>query len=275
MRSPEALPTYRSAETLNWPKVIMPLSQIPEVRPSISSDLLNTAGHELNHALVAIACGASVVSISVRREGDSLGRTMFAGSVSPDTMKVIAAAGSVAACDGCASGYGSDIHHARLLTHFYGGISLESATVQAKTIISNYSIEVRKKVEEIVAYYGTHIGDIPGSLIPAFLSRARMEVNLEKGILGNLFVAEDEFKEAIEPKEKPKDYTVIDNLEDGSYRIRYAVGGEIKREDSICGVCNDTNGHYKDCPKHRSEKQTEIPTARHDFPKEDIIFSRN
>lgn len=270
MRGKEASPAYGNREALNWPKMTMPLSYVPERRTGISSDLLNTAGHELNHALVAIACGASVVSVSVRREGDSLGRTMFAGSVSTDTMKVIAAAGSVAAHDGCAHGFGSDMHHVDLLSHFHGGISKESAITQAESLISKHPIEVRGKAAEIVAY----LGEISGSMMPAILARAQMEFNLEKGILGNLFVPEQKF-DFEKTKPKAKDYTVIDNLGGGSYRITYVIG-ERKREELICGACNDTNSHYKDCPKSKiAEHEIESPSNHYKLPKAGIIFSRN
>lgn len=274
MGGKETLQAYRNKEMLSWPRVTKPLPHLQERMPSFSPDLLNTAGHELNHALVAIAFGEKIISVSVRREGYSLGRTMFAGSVSPDAMKAIAAAGSVATHDGCSHGYGSDMYHVDLLSHLHGGISRKSAITQAESAISRYSVEIRKRAAEKIAYHGMLFGDIPGSMIPKILFDSQMELNLEKGIIDNPLVQEQNF-DFKETGPKPGNYTVIDHLENDSYRIRYVVGGEIKREDLICGVCNDTNGHYKDCPKHRSEKQTEISTARHEFPKEGIIFSRN
>ena len=51
----------------------------PENRLHLSSELLNTAGHELNHAITAMELGVPVISISVIPNGNSLGRTAFSG----------------------------------------------------------------------------------------------------------------------------------------------------------------------------------------------------
>lgn len=274
MGSPEVLQAYRKKEVLSWPKMTMPFPRVPERRPSFSPDLLNTAGHELNHALVAIAFGEKVISVSIRREGYSLGRTMFAGSVSSDAMKVIAAAGSVATHDGCSHGYGSDMYHVDLLSRLHGGISRESAITQAESAISRYSVEIRKRAAEKIAYHGTLFGDIPGSMIPKILFNSQMELNLEKGIIDNPVVPEQN-SDFNETEPKPENYTVIDHLKDGSYRISYVIG-ERKREELICGACNGVNDHYKDCPKSNGTKhEPDILNNRAELPKEGIIFSNN
>ena len=57
----------RPAQVIDAPvKKAMPLSFVPEAKNRlISSELVSVAGHELNHALVALAQGSPIVSISV------------------------------------------------------------------------------------------------------------------------------------------------------------------------------------------------------------------
>mgnify|MGYP001595361064 FL=1 len=226
----------------------MPLAQVtePKNRLRLSSELLNTAGHELNHAIAAMESGVPVISISVIPDGNSLGRTAFSGLLSPDTMKIIAAAGSVATHDGCAHGYGSDLLKAHILNHFYGGMPLESAASQAAAIISKYSIEVRKKAAEIIAY----LGEISGSMIPMVFLRAQIEVNLENGIIDGQFIPKANPAET----NKPKGYTVIDYLRNGDYKITYFIGENKEKEELACTICKGINDHLKSCPKYNKEK---------------------
>lgn len=244
-------------------EIIMPLARVPEPknRAHLSSELLNTSGHELNHAIVALESGVSVISISVIPDGNSLGRTAFSGLLSPDTMKIIAAAGSVATHDGCSYGDGSDLFKVDMLGHFYGGITRESATSYALAIISKYSTEVRRNAAEIIAY----LGEISGSMLPTVLLRAQMEVNLEKGILGDLFVPDtkDYARQPIKPK--PKDYIVIDYLRNGDYKITYFVGERPEKDELVCGICKEINDHLKSCPNHDKERT---------IPQEGTIFPR-
>lgn len=242
MRGVEVLPQY---------EFIMPLKQVPEPknRLHLDSELLNTAGHELNHAIAAMELGLPLISISVIPDRNSLGRTVFSGLLSSDTMKVIASAGAVSTHDGCAHGYGSDMFKVDMLNHFYGGITRESAVSQASAIVSKYSVEVRKKAAEIIAY----LGEISGSMIPLVFLRAQMEVNLEKGITDGQFISKTNPTQTSELK--PKDYTVIDYLPNNSYRVTYVVDGRRKKEELICAICQGTNDHKASCPKHDKEKR--------------------
>ena len=81
----EALSCCPNTVVIEKPKVLIPLLQeipLAKDRPKAKPELLNTAGHELNHALAAIASGISVLDLSVIPTNDSLGRTMFAGHIS-------------------------------------------------------------------------------------------------------------------------------------------------------------------------------------------------
>lgn len=263
MRSVERAPVLDRPTMPIEKKIVMPLAQVPEPknRLHLSSELLNTSGHELNHAIVALESGVPVISVSVIPDGNSLGRTAFSGLLSPDIIKIIAAAGSVATHDGCAHGYGSDLSKVDMLGHFYGGITRESATSYASAIISKYSTEVRRKAAEIIAY----LGEVSGSMLPTVLLRAQMEVNLEKGILGDLFVPDTQEYGREPTKPKPKDYTVIDYLKNGDYKITYFVGERPEKEELVCGICKEINDHLKSCPKHDKERT---------IPQEGTIFPR-
>lgn len=277
MRSAEVL----SPETSNRPKMEMPLPKVPgpEKRKNLPLDRLNTAGHELNHMLAAFGLGVPIISFSLVPTEDSLARTFIAGT-NPDAIKIIAAAGSVATHDGCAHGYWSDMHTVNRLTHYHGGISGEKATDLAGTLIAKYPIELRKKAAEIMVC----LEEGSGSDLYEILTRAQIELSLEKGILGNLFVSEYQSIEATEPKEKPKDYTVIDHLVNGDYRITYVIGGVTKKEELMCGKCKRINGHSKDCPHHNSigenaksdtiVNESEVPSSQNKLSTEGIIFSR-
>lgn len=260
MRNVETAPVLDRPTVPIQKTIVMPLAQVPEPknRVYLSSELLNTSGHELNHAIVALESGVPVISISVISDGNSLGRTAFSGLLSPDTMKIIAAAGSVTTHDGCAYGYGSDLSKVDMLGHFYGGITRESATSYASAIISKYSTKVRRKAAEIIAY----LGEISGSMLPTVLLRAQMEVNLEKGIIDGQFIIPK--TNTIEAN-KPKHYTVIDYLRNGDYKITYFVGERQEKEELICAICKGINDHLKSCPKHDKERT---------IPQESTIFPR-
>ena len=176
----EALSCCPNTVVIEKPKVLIPLLQeipLAKDRPKAKPELLNTAGHELNHALAAIASGISVLDLSVIPTNDSLGRTMFAGHIPVEKLQVIAAAGKVATHDGCAHGHESDMLKVHILSHLYNGMPAEKAVMIAHSIISKYPIEVRRRTADIIAY----MGEISGSKIPLILERARIELNLEKG----------------------------------------------------------------------------------------------
>lgn len=221
----------------------IPLSFVPmpHRRGEVSSDALHTAGHELNHAIVARELGLPIVGISVVPSGDSLGRTVLGGLCSIDSIKIVAAAGSLATHDGSAHGYGSDMHKVDMLAHHYGGIQRGEAVNTASSILGKYSLEIRKKAAEILAY----MRQAPGSMISAILERAHFEVQYEKG--GHVQSFSNFSKPEPESNQK-REFTVIDNLPNDQYRIRYVIDGYVRKEEYICGACQGVNGHSGDCP---------------------------
>lgn len=260
-----SIESYRPKE-IDAPKVKMPLSFVPEAgKRFVSSELESVAGHELNHALVAMANGAYVISISLEPKGDSLARTTLGGLVSIETMKIIAGAGGVGIHDGCAEGYGSDKFKVDVLHHFHGGHSWESAKGRAANILSGYSREVREKAAEIIAY----LRIVPGSLIPDIILRAKMEVDQEKGIESEPYVLTPV------PQQEFKNQTIIDELPGNVQRIRYIVDGKVKKEELLCGVCQGINGHEKECPKTKLNENSESkpPESSKMLPIKAVIFS--
>src|SRR3989339_1747106 len=68
-----------------------PIKNIPPIytgeRAPINETQLGTARHELRHALVALAHGVKPTSVSVIREGNSLGRNEFNSFIPLTTFK--------------------------------------------------------------------------------------------------------------------------------------------------------------------------------------------
>lgn len=245
----------------------MPLLSLvpePQKRSLPSPELVSVAGHELNHALVALTHGAPVISISVIPEGNSLGRTVLGGLVSLETMKVIAAGGGVETHEGHSEGFGSDKYRVDVLHHFHGGHSWESARGQAASALSVYSREVRRKAAEIIAY----LGRVSGSLLSEIMLRAQMEVNEEKHQNNELFVP-------IFIQNNSKDQTIIENLPNNISKIIYVVVGKIEKEEFICGNCQGVNGHAKECPKselREDSKENPFSMPKLFFPRKGAIF---
>lgn len=212
------------------------LTKVPlsHERPQLSSELFNTAGHELNHALVALSCGISVTSISVKPEGNSLGRTIFAGHISPETFKVIAAAGSVCAHDGCAWGFGHDLYQVDRAVLIHGGRSRESAQKDASKILNTFNPAVRTKAAEILAF----LGEISGSMLKEVLKRAEFEAKIAPQDYGiaNLY-----------GEEKVRELSSIEYLVGDKYRVRYFAEGRLIEEKTMCATCQAEHGHYQTC----------------------------
>ncbi len=244
----------------------MPLAYIPLERGHTS--LEKTAGHELNHALAGIQLGATVIAIDMRRRGNILASTSFAGDASKVAFQAIAAAGSVHTHLGEASGYGSDLQKAYYL-EVNGGNSVSSARGLAAKAIGKYPTEVRAKASEIIAYLGVRQGIISGSMLPSILDRARFEVGLKKEDIPSLLVSKQ-----TEPEENG--YTEIRSLENGDYII--AIVTDTKEEEQlVCGSCHEIDGHSGACSKNNDskfEKDEDIKNYK-PLPRQDTIFSRS
>lgn len=218
---------------------------LPEKRGTVKGELLNTAGHELNHFLVAYSLGVQVKSLSVRPEGNSLGRTEFDGIISPDLFKIIAAAGSVAPVSGQeARGFGHDFMQIRLLDYVQNlSNSIPFARSRAQHILSGFDARVRQRCAEIIAY----MGKVSGGMIPGIINRAIWELKNEKmGIWQNV---------SPQLETKPgRESTVVEHF-GHIYILRHTIDGQTVGEETlICGLCGGKNVHSPNCPAAKYRK---------------------
>ncbi len=246
------------------PENIPLLELVPlELPPLGETGLLNTAGHELNHALVARGLGINVAMLSVKREGDSLGRTYFSGIINPELFQIVAAAGAVSPLFGKASGYSHDQFQVGMIDVIHKrkefGTSFSFALSNAERILAGISSEVRKKAARIIAY----LGDVSGNMIGAIIKRAAWEVEMESmgklDFIKQLYVnnrPKEQQNPEIELSEEKK-FTVIEYFSNG-FKHYEKYNGETK-----CGICGGINGHAPDC-RPRSYKY---------LPSRDTIFS--
>jgi hypothetical protein len=233
---------------LSRPTKQWPLFFVPENRSGlVSPELMGVASHELNHALVALAYGVPIESISVIPTGDSLGRTTIGGLVSLEKLKVIAAGGGVETHDGCAAhGYGNDKYKVDMMHYHHGGRDWESAGSLAASAISKYSTDVRSIASEIIAF----LGEVSGDTLPLILMRAQVEANVRKGIDDGPIIKTPTFH-----KEESQTRTIIDTFPNNIYRITYVVIGKKDEEKYLCGLCLGINDHSKNCPNDKIEKK--------------------
>lgn len=231
MRGKESLPISHdfrkldSSFTVKDAPIPLPFVPLPAERNGfIRAELKNTAGHELNHALLAKSCRISVESISVRPSGDSLGRTTFAGHISPEMFKVIAAGGTISLPDSQARGYGMDIYMINVMELAYGGASEKSAKSEAYVLLAGYDPRVRVKAAEILAW----LGEVSGQMLDAILERSRFEIELESG--GKIAWLKNDFSQKPQNVENDGKSTIIEYLGEEKYRIIYLQNGRKEKE---------------------------------------------
>lgn len=241
----------------------------PESRYS-SEQARHTAGHELNHALIAIDHGIMPFSLSVIPEGNSLGRTIFSGDIDTETFKIIAAGGSVDTPFGRASGFGSsyqpgsDLFHIASLHEKYGGINAEEAKKRAQQSLSTIPEKIREKASEIIA----SLGNISGDEIPNIIRIAEFEIHygassvassVEESISG-LKESESYQKQSSSGRK-----TILGIDEDGNIQKPVIVSGE----NSVCVRCGGKNIHLPLCILSESEN---VSKKRKTFPSSEVIF---
>ncbi|OGH19387.1 MAG: hypothetical protein A3F31_03280 [Candidatus Levybacteria bacterium RIFCSPHIGHO2_12_FULL_38_12] len=244
MRSKEALIAVPVAE--RPAQFLLPFIPGPEGRRKhISERLVHTAGHELNHALVAMDNGVTVAGITVVRRGNVLGSTSVVGDVFSDTFRAIAAGGSIATHDGNAFGYGSDIQE--VLGHPQGRSSTTDILERAKSAITKYSVEVRRKAAEMIAY----LKNVTGSMLPLILQRADLEVTLEAYGIMEPVIAQVATFEPVEFEDG--EITIIETHENGKIVIK--AKGEAKK---FCVFCLGIGEHRLDCSNRNEGFYNEV-----------------
>ena len=189
-------------------RVERPFITLPSKRERgpIDYSKVEVAGHELNHTLAALGMGITPHFLSVRPEGETLGRTIFLGEIDLRSFQIIASAGAIHSPGGHAHGYGSDMSKVRLIRDLYKGMPEDEAKIKAQTAIGQYSPRVRRRAAEIIAYFG----EVQGSLIVDILKQAEHEVRFEE-----MGIEPDNTSFVIEQKSAINTYTQIDYLEKG------------------------------------------------------------
>lgn len=253
----------------------------PSERGYFPGNYLNTAGHELNHALVAMALNEKVIGISLKQKGNILGQTFFTGLINLGHSQTIAAAGTVSPLvGGSASGFGSDLFQIDMIDVLAKrrapGAGRGTAISRAESLLGNYNPEVRTRAAELLAFLGTTMDIIPGSLIPVILERAEVEIMMETAGMGQHIKATHSEYHAVE---LPKQHTIIETGDGSEYRIIH-IDGETKTETVVCGFCGGTNGnHAPICELVRNEENSLLPKpdlklkVPEMFPKNEIIFT--
>lgn len=233
MRSKEVLLERPTAEG----QIQFPLPFIPGPegrRKQITDGLVHTASHELNHALVALYHGVTVVGITVVRRGNVLGSTrVLAENCSDDTFRAVAAGGSIATHDGSAFGFGSDMLK---VEHGKGSASTADIIARANNAISKYSRGVRRKAAEMIAY----LKNVSGNMLPLILERAALEFALEAQGIKEPVIAQVYKYKPVEYEES--EITTIETYENGDVVVRREE--EIKK---FCSSCMGIGEHRIDC----------------------------
>lgn len=208
----------------------------------------HTAGHELNHALIAMDHGIMPLSLSVIPEGNSLGRTVFAGEIGTETFKVIAGGGCVDTAFGKASGFGSayspgsDMFHIASLHAQYGGIDADETVKRASSSLAKVPENIRERASEIIA----SIGSISGSDIPKIIRIAELEVahgivsvapHLEENLVE--IQKQRSYQEAISGGKQ----TIVGISEHGQILTPVVV----ELSENTCPQCGKSSTHLPNC----------------------------
>lgn len=231
----------------------IPLANV-ELNGAVSSETVHTAGHELNHALVAFLLGVTIEEITVIPEGNILGKTVFSGSVSDYEMQLIAVSGSIHTHDGTAKGFGSDMFRVHMINRFRNGVDPESAKSSAERILGNFSSDMKEMMAVILA----HMGSMSGSQLPDLIARAKIELKRKEQLkerpysnFVNMLISKPEVRE-----ETTDDLLHTENdtkieltgMKTGTMKAQWVRNGQIIREKTYCTQCGGTEGHFDGCP---------------------------
>lgn len=216
------------------PQVPLPEVPLPNERvESEQPELEKTGVHELKHAYVAAEYyHVPVVSVSVKRDGNSLGRTTFAGHIHPEAFKVIAASGG-------APGDGMDMYMINLMRLRYGGASREEAKAKSEAILSGCDPQVLERAAKLLIHIG---GEVQGSRLYDLLARAKFEVALENGKQPPPLESDN-----INKLRENGKLTIREYFGNEQYKITYVAGGVKEKEITFCGLCQGTDGHKPNC----------------------------
>lgn len=155
-----------------------PKSQISHQEVNISPERKNVAMHEMQHAVVALACGIDVIGVSVKPTAEYKGITRFSpSSVFGNEVGLLTTvmASSVSVDGSIPSGLAGDNYQAYMLS---GGDQLAcfSAQLQASMILASFGHELLDKCSDILAVRG----DVGRSGLKDVIEEAMTILKVEK-----------------------------------------------------------------------------------------------
>lgn len=223
-----------------------------------SEQSIETANHELNHALVALDYGILPISISVVPDQNSLGRTIFAGDI-PDSIFIkIAAGGAVETVFGQARGYGnkniygSDFGYiaqikkdAENLDLIYAD-AIEEAENSISRLVSNK--EVLRRASEIIAGMNSVTGDKLGKIIEI----AEKEVMLGVTNTGSVI---SEKIHTISVNQQTNTRTILETDFQGNITKRVIILNPSDQEKIRCMSCGEIGGHEVACSMKQYDRK--------------------
>lgn len=227
----------------------------PPEKRQFSEQMIETANHELHHAIIALDYGVLPLSISVIPDEFSLGRTEFAGRIAPDVLTIIAAGGAIDTVFGKAQGYGHKDHAGSDFAHIAnihkGATNLtdiySDAIAKARESISRMipNKDVLRTVSSIIA----DMKEVRGNMLGKIIAIAQKEVAQGKHnqIQEPLKQIEHAYTSAYASyeKEHPSIVTIIGRDIQGNQMV--LIRDEKMNEFQTCYVCNGKGGHLPTC----------------------------
>lgn len=225
-----------------------------------SEQSIETANHELNHALVALDYGILPVSISIEPDSTSRGRTTFAGEIPNDVFTIIAAGGAVETVFGNAKGYGNQYIHGSDFGYISqikkGATNLDeiymNAVSHARASISRLipNKEVLRRASAIIA----DMKHVPGHMIGKIIEIAEQEVNF--GVETNGVTISEKIEGLSTSNINYRIQTIIDTDAQGEVTKRVIILDETQDNKTKCTHCGEFGGHEVSCSMRKAEKVT-------------------
>lgn len=224
----------------------------PSVRKEFSP-APNTAMHELLHAIVLESYGYVPEEVSVKREGNSLGRVKVGGWVNPVHFQVFAAASSFAFEGYEPRGTGSDRFQIGMIAR-QGGHSHEDAEARASRIINGFLMKYGPEYLHKAAHLLHERQSVSGS-VKGILAQAAYEIKMERGETDDeiqfMFRHQRKQEEKATEEEvsvEPKRTTVLETLTGDRSRISLYEGTILAGVETYCTRCGGRgNDHTQEC----------------------------
>lgn len=213
----------------------------------------NVCVHELLHGIVLNHLGGAIHEMSVIPEGDSNGRVIVGGHITPEAFQIMAAASSVPLPGYVPEGTGSDHYQIRVIER-RGGHSFDQAKSLASRIIATYEPDVIH-----MAAWMLHERKVVHGSVKGILEQAAHKIQIKRmqnGVPEYTFDHQLNTKKEL-PKESQSreenipetgDFTVIETLTEERTKISMFTDGNLIASETGCSVCGARGGsHHEDC----------------------------